>query len=382
MGQYFDDVKMDPLVSNDVDASITSWDTGTAEDDELFNSTVHEYSRLRKLKYVFIIACLIFILAAISISVTIGSYDIGFFKVYELIIEHIMGTVPAEDSTADYVVWELRLPRIIIAIFGGAALAVAGAVMQSVLKNPLADSYTTGVASGAGFGAVIAMTFGIVIGAMSSVVVLAFIFALIPIGIIIGISRFSNSSPTTLIMAGMGTMYIFNALTTVVMLYADPQALKEMYAWQVGSLGLAQWDYVPMVVIMSTIGVFISCLMGGKLNVLATGDESAKALGIDTDRMRLLLLLLTGVLAAGIVSFIGLVGFVGLVAPHICRMFIGADNKFLIPASAIFGSVLMLVADQIGMVLLATPLPVGVVMAFFGGPLFIWLILRRSNKAW
>ena len=177
-------------------------------------------------------------------------------------------------------------------------------------------------------------------------------------------------------------MYIFNAMTTVIMLYADPHALQQMYSWQVGSLGLAEWAYVPMVMIVSTVGIILSCLMGGKLNVLATGDESAKALGINTDRMRLLLLLLTGILAAGIVSFIGLVGFVGLVAPHICRMFIGADNKFLLPASAIFGSVLMLVADQIGMVLLATPLPVGVVMAFFGGPLFLWLILRRSSKAW
>ncbi len=382
MGQYFENVDQDPLISKDVDDSITFWDHGLDEDDDLFNVTISEYTRLRRLKYLFIAACAIFIAGAISVSVTIGSYDIEFLKVYELIIDHIMGTVAPEDEVADYVVWELRLPRIIVAIFGGAALAVAGAVMQSVLKNPLADSYTTGVASGAGFGATLAMTFGIVIGSMSSVVILAFLFALIPIGIIIGISRFTSSSPTTMIMAGMGTMYIFNALTTVMMLFADPHALQTMYAWQVGSLGLASWDAVPMVMIVSIVGVAIACMMGGKLNVLATGDESAKALGINTDRMRMLLLLLTGVLAAGVVSFIGLVGFVGLVAPHICRMFIGADNKFLLPASAIFGAVLMLLADQIGQVLLATPLPVGVVMAFFGGPLFIWLILRRSNKAW
>jgi iron complex transport system permease protein len=382
MGQYFDNVNDDPLVSNDVNTSIVAWDQGIEEEDEMFTQTVHEYSRLRRMKYVFVAACLVFIIGAISVSVTIGSYDIGFLKVYELIWAHITNSVTPEDATADYVVWELRLPRIITAIFGGAALAVAGAVMQSALKNPLADSYTTGVASGAGFGAVVAMTFGIVFGSMSSVVIFAFLFALIPIGIIIAISRFTSSSPTTMIMAGMGTMYIFNAMTTVIMLYADPQALKTMYAWQVGSLGLSDWSYVPMIVLVSSIGVFISCLMGGKLNVLATGDESAKALGINADKLRILLLLLTGILAAGIVSFIGLVGFVGLVAPHICRMFIGADNKFLLPASAIFGSVLMLLADQIGMVMLATPLPVGVVMAFFGGPLFIWLILRRSSKAW
>lgn len=382
MGQYFEDVDIDPLVSSDVNKSITEWDHGIVDSDQEFGSTVHEYGRLRKLKYVFIAICLVAIIIAISVSVTIGSYDIPFLKVYQLIIDHITGNVAPEDVTADYVVWDLRLPRILVGIFGGAALAVAGAVMQSVLKNPLADSYTTGVASGAGFGAVLAMILGISAGAMTGIVIFAFVFAMIPIGIIILISRFTNASPTTMIMAGLGTMYIFNAFTTVIMLWSDPQALTTMYSWQVGSLGLASWESVPAVMVVSTIGVFLAACMGGKLNVLATGDESAKALGINADRLRILLLLLTGILAAGIVSFIGLVGFVGLVSPHICRMFVGADNKFLIPASAIFGAMLMLIADQIGMVLLSTALPVGVVMAFFGGPVFIWLILRKSNNVW
>ena len=122
--------------------------------------------------------------------------------------------------------------------------------------------------------------------------------------------------------------------------------------------------------------------MAGRINVLATGDESAKALGIDADKLRILLLLVTGLLAAAIVSFVGIVGFVGLVSPHIVRIFIGADNRYLIPASAIFGGMLMLVADQIGRVALSTPLPVGVVMAFIGGPIFLWLILRRGKNVW
>ena len=382
MGQYFENVDEDPLISSDVNASITAWDAGVDDTDDSLLGTIKEYSRLIKMKYLFILVCLILIIVSISVSVTIGSYDIPFLKVYSLIIEHILGTVSPEDSIADYVVWDLRLPRIITGIFGGAALAVAGAVMQSVLKNPLADSYTTGVASGAGFGAVLAMILGISAGAMTGVVTFAFVFAMIPIGVIILISRFTNASPTTMIMAGLGTMYIFNAFTTVIMLWSDPQALTTMYSWQVGSLGLASWDSVPAVMVVSTIGVFIAAIMAGKLNVLATGDESAKALGINADRLRILLLLLTGILAAGIVSFIGLVGFVGLVSPHICRMFVGADNKFLIPASAIFGAMIMLIADQIGMVLLSTALPVGVVMAFFGGPVFIWLILRKSNNVW
>jgi iron complex transport system permease protein len=142
MGQYFDNVDEDPLISADVNYSISSWDKGVDEDDESLTGTLKEYSRLIKMKYLFIVGCLVAIIVAISVSVTIGSYDIPFLKVYSLIFDHIMGTVSPDDSTADYVVWNLRLPRIITGIFGGAALAVAGAVMQSVLKNPLADSYT------------------------------------------------------------------------------------------------------------------------------------------------------------------------------------------------------------------------------------------------
>ena len=194
----------------------------------------------------------------------------------------------------------------------------------------------------------------------------------------------SNASPTTMIMAGIGTMYIFNAMTTVMMLWADPQALAQIYAWQVGSLGNGgvSIENAPIVIVAVLACVIVIQLMAGKINVLATGDESAKALGIDADKMRILLLLITGMLAAAVVSFVGLVGFVGLVTPHICRMFIGADNRYLIPASALFGGMLMIVADQIGRVALSTPLPVGVVMSFIGGPVFIWLILRKSKNVW
>ena len=124
-------------------------------------------------------------------------------------------------------------------------------------------------------------------------------------------------------------------------------------------------------------------MISGKLNVLATGDDSAKALGINADRMRLLTLILTGIVCASVVSFTGLIGFVGLVTPHIVRMFIGADNRYLVPACALFGAALMLIADIIGRVIIApSSLPVGVVMSFIGGPVFLWMVLRRSNKAW
>jgi len=202
--------------------------------------------------------------------------------------------------------------------------------------------------------------------------------------VIAGMSKFSNTTPTTVIMAGIGIMYIFNAFTTVLMLNADSSDLNRIFYWQTGSLSLINgWSSIPVMFGLVTAGLVISMFLSGKLNVLATGDDSAKALGINADRMRLICLLLVGLVSASIVSYTGLIGFVGLVCPHIVRMFIGADNRYLIPAVALFGGALMLIADVIGKIVISpSVLPVGVVMSFIGGPVFLWMVLRRSDKAW
>ncbi len=381
--RYFDNIEEDPVIGGFVLKCVGKWKEGIQTDDDNFKIKIKEYARLIRFKYVFISICLIIIFLVAAYSITLGSYEIGFFEVYDILWNHIIGNAPA-DSAKDYIVWELRLPRVIFGIFGGAALAVAGTVMQSILKNPLADSYTTGVSSGAGFGATLAMTTGIALNSMTGVVIYAFLFSLIPTVVIIAISRMSNASPTTMIMAGIGTMYIFSAMTTVMMLWADPNSMAAIYAWQVGSLsnGNITFGNIPIIVLASLAGIIIIGLCSHKINVLATGDESAKALGIDADKLRIFLLLVTGILAASIVSFVGIVGFVGLVSPHIVRMFIGADNRYLIPGSAIFGGMIMIVADQIGRVVSFGPLPVGVIMAFLGGPIFLWLILRKGREVW
>ena len=381
--RYYDDTEQDPLLGNLVKDSIKSWVKGTSAEDVGFGRTVKEYRRIIRFRYVFIAVCIVVIFANAGYSVTLGPYGISLKEAYEIIWSHLtFGHY--SDTAKDYIVWQTRIPRVAFAVFGGAALSVAGAVMQSILKNPLADSYTTGVSSGAGFGATLAMSTGMVVGSMTGVVSFAFVFSIIPTAVIIAISKLSNASPTTMIMAGIGVMYVFSAGTTVLMLWSDPQAMSAIYAWQVGSLSNYNvvFDNIPIILVVSVVGTVFMCLMAGRINVLATGDESAKALGIDADKLRIILLLVTGLLAAAIVSFVGIVGFVGLVSPHIVRIFIGADNRYLIPASAIFGGMLMLVADQIGRVALSTPLPVGVVMAFIGGPIFLWLILRRGKNVW
>ena len=380
---FYSNSEEDPLLGSSVLESVNNWDKGVAEDDGRFTETLRQYVRLIKFRYVFIAVCIVVIVIVAGFSMTLGPFNISFAETYEILWSHITGNA-YPDTAKDYIVWETRLPRVIFGVFGGASLAVAGAVMQSILKNPLADSYTTGVSSGAGFGATLAMAAGFTLGGMTNVVIFAFLFSLIPTAVIVLMSKISSASPTTMIMAGIGVMYVFSAGTTVLMLWSDPQALSTIYSWQVGSLSNPNvlFKNIPIIVITAIAGIAFMCAMSGKVNVLATGDESAKALGIDADNLRIILLLISGLLAAAIVSFVGIVGFVGLVSPHIVRMFIGADNRYLLPASAIFGGMLMIVADQIGRVALSTPLPVGVVMAFLGGPLFLWLILRRSKDVW
>jgi iron complex transport system permease protein len=371
----------DHILSTDVINSVREWSSDPVGDSK-YSETVDNYKRSIRLKLIFIIACIIAIVVVVSYAVTVGAVDIGFFEVYAIIIDHITGNIT---SDYDYIVFDMRLPRVVAGIIAGAGLAICGVIMQSVLKNPLADPYTTGVSSGASFGATMAMTLGMsALLGDSSVVILAFVFSLVPTFIIAMMSKFANASPTTVVMAGIGVMYLFNAMTTVMMLWANSSDLNRIFYWQVGSLALIKgWESIPIMFAVVLVGLIISMILSGKLNVLATGDDSAKALGINADRMRIFTLVLTGVVSAAIVSYTGLIGFVGLVTPHIVRMFIGADNRYLIPASALFGAALMLIADVIGRVVIyPSALPVGVVMAFIGGPFFLWMVIRRSNKAW
>ena len=376
------DIKSDRLLSKSVVDAIEDWDKPIDSDESLKN-TLSYYLHNRMWKYVFIVLCLVAIVLVAGYTVTIGSMRITFTDSYAVIWNHITGNVI--DDNTNFVIWELRLPRVLGGIIGGAGLAVCGAVMQNTMKNPLADPYTTGVSSGSSLGATLMMTVfaGTVASTGNAIVIGAFLFSLIPVALMISISKMKDASPTTMIMAGIGIMYIFNAFTTLLMMWSDPQQLQAIYRWQVGTLDIVDWEDLPIMGTVVAIGIVISIIISGRLNVLATGDESAKAMGIDADRMRIWCLILVGLVSAVVVSFTGLIGFVGLVAPHITRLFIGSDNRFLIPACAVFGAMLLIAADALGRVILSpTVIQVGVVMSFVGGPIFLMLLLGTKKKMW
>jgi iron complex transport system permease protein len=197
------------------------------------------------------------------------------------------------------------------------------------------------------------------------------------------LSRFRQATPTMMILCGTALMYLFNAITQLFMLVADPESMSAVYTWMVGSVNGITYSNLVIMVVVTVLGSIYVQIMAGQLNVMGLGDESAKTMGVDVERRRLIVMLVVTLVAAAVVSFTGIIGFVGLVAPHIVRTILGSDNRYLIPASGIFGAVLLMASDVAARTIVAPQmLPVGVVTACLGGPLFMYLILRNSREAW
>ncbi len=344
-----------------------------------------EYNSYTYRKVLFIVLCILLMFIVTGIASTVGSSGISFIDVYRDIWYHFVDPSKV-DPTTDWIVFTVRLPRIATGLVAGMSLGVAGAAMQSMLKNPLADPYTTGISSGASFGATLAIAMGFSvanIGGTAGLIITAFTFSLIPAAVIILVSSLRTTSAATMILAGIAVMYLFNACTTIIQLGVSDSTLSAVYRWSIGDLSDATWTSFGVITVSTVVGTAILMAMSKKLNILITGDKSATALGLNAHRLRIILLIVISLMAASVVCFTGIIGFIGLVAPHIVRIFIGSDNRFLIPASAAFGAVLLMVADVVSRVVIApTFLPVGVITAFIGCPLFLYLLIRQRRSMW
>ncbi len=343
---------------------------------------VSKYRRIRDRRLAFICICIIAVAAVAVISACVGSYPISPGDVYSIIISWISGNEQT-DATAAHIVLDLRMPRILGAIVCGIALSICGAAMQGMMKNPLADPYTMGISSGAGFGAAIAIILGFEVISGGGVILNAFVFAIIPAMVILFLSRFRRATPTMMILCGTSLMYLFNAMTQLFMLIADPDDMSTVYQWMVGSLDGIEYKELAVVFLVTVAGSVYIQSNADRLNILGAGDEAAKSMGIDVERQRLIMLLMITLVASSVVSITGIIGFVGLIAPHICRHFVGSDNRYLVPASAMMGALLLLVSDVVAKTIVAPlMLPVGVITACIGGPLFMFLILRSEKEVW
>jgi len=346
-----------------------------------------EYKRDVAKKVLFIFA-LIVILSIVAIySCAIGT-GYGFFETYDAILKHIMGEAYVRASAEwwrDHYIWENILPSVAISMVAGAGLAVGGTVMQSMMGNPLADPYTTGISSGACLGAVAAIVVGFTFASTTGemgIITNAFIFSMIPAFIVIGISKFVGNSPSTMILIGTALSSFFNSIVTLLMISTDADTLRTAFVWQIGSVTSVTWSDLPLItaiVLVTSISIGIT---SSKLNILTLGEDSAKTLGVDVDNFRLICLAILSILVATIVSYTGIIGFVGLVSPHIARFIIGGNNRFVLPAAMLISALMLNIANVASRLLIPYgDIPVGVVMAFIGAPIFLYLVVKsKANR--
>jgi iron complex transport system permease protein len=289
--------------------------------------------------------------------------------------------LPASLSDVDReILFSIRLPRVLVAMLMGMALGASGAVLQGILRNPLADPYILGISSGASLTAALGIIGGLTFLGSFTVPVLAFIGAIIT-GSIVGAMGWKRGGlwPERLLLAGVGLSFLFSALLMLIMSISTDEGLRRAMLWIFGDLSMSEWSRIPYGLAFVVIGIVLSAARAKALNALILGDEFAHSLGFAPRRERFILFVSVGLLTAASVSLGGMIGFIGLLMPHIMRFFIGSDSRVLIPASAVGGGALLCIADLISRsVLPPMELPAGVITAIIGAPYFLYLLRRKD----
>ena len=327
----------------------------------------------RKVSFMILLALVLFGVSIIALSQ--GPSSVGFRESFAALFQ--------DSGLAHGIIWKLRLPRIVMAIMVGCGLALAGTVFQAILRNPLASPYTLGIGWSAGFGAVMAIVFGAGLYNEYLIAGNAFFFALLSSFLILGIAKFKRSTPETMILAGIAIMFLFSSLSSLFQYMGTMEEVHEIVFWFFGSLSKVGWKEISMASVMILFPIPVLLKWSWDFNLLAAGDESAKALGVNVDAIRMFGVVLASLVTAGAICFTGVIGFVGLVSPHITRMVIGGDHRFLLPASALVGAILVLTADILGRALWAPQvIPIGIVTSFVGVPFFFYLLMKRTREYW
>lgn len=353
---------------------------GTIEATEL----KEDYASFVGRKVLFILLSLAGIAVLAGVAATLGSANITPVEVYSTILARFFpGTFHTTDFI-DTIVWQLRLHRVLMAIFAGMGLAVAGAAMQGILKNPLASPFTLGIASAASFGASLAIIMGAgFVSGQWLIVGNAFIFTMLASLTVYGLAKYKGITPETMILAGIAIMYLFSAMTSFLQYIGQAEQVQEVVFWAMGSLGRSSWDKVAIIALITVICTLILMAFSWDINALGAGDETAKSLGVNVEFVRVLCMMLASLVTASIICFTGTIGFIGLVAPHITRMVVGGDHRFLLPASGLVGALILLAADTVARTVLSPViLPVGIMTSFLGVPFFIYLFLKRRKDYW
>lgn len=319
---------------------------------------------------------------SLGVAITLGPADLSLVNVRDVVLNHLgLADIPVR-AAKDAIVWEERLPRALVAACAGAGLALCGVVMQSLLRNPLAEPFVLGVSSGASTGAVVIGVLGVgggVLGLSGG----AFVGALLAFGLVLLLARFTSVGTSGVVLAGVASTQFFSALTSlVVFAVADSDETRGVMFWLLGSLEGMRWDDVALCAAVVAVGAAICLVAARALDAFAFGDDVASSLGIPVARTRIGLLVVTAFMTAALVSVVGAVGFVGLVVPHAVRLLVGERHVRVLPVSIVAGAVFMVWVDAATRTLFApTPLPVGVGTALVGVPVFVALLVRRRGRA-
>ena len=333
---------------------------------------------------VFFLTGLASLLASLSVAISVGAVQVPLSTVWGVFLNHLVpGAVEVDWSRGrEAIIWEIRFPRALLAMMVGAGLAVVGASLQAVTRNPLADPHLLGISSGGAFGAILALLHtGLFLG-LITVPLMAFFGALAATIIVLGVSRFTNAmSADRLVLAGVAVSFIIMACANILIFLGDPRATHTVVFWMLGGLGLAQWDQLmyPLVILMAC-GAWLLA-RATQLNAMTIGDETASTLGISVARFRLSVFVVGALITGVMVAFSGLIGFVGLMVPHLVRMLVGGDYLRVLPTSALLGAIFLLWADVVARTIMAPEdMPIGIVTGLIGGVFFVWLLGRGAKR--
>lgn len=340
------------------------------------------YIRMKRL-FLLILGLLTLLTALLAICAGSAGLSLG---------EVVMTLFGRGSQQASTVVFNIRMPRIVTAVVAGIGLATTGCAMQSIMKNPLASASTLGISQGAAFGASFAIIVfgagmqnqtldGVTVSNPYMVSICAFVSAMISTFIVLGLSRFKKVSPESMVLSGVALSTMFSGATTLLQYFASDVKVAAVVFWTFGDLGRTDWSEILIMAVMTLISLVYFMLNRWNFNALQNGEETAKGLGVNVERMRLWGMFICSLTASTIVSFVGIINFIGLIAPHLVRRFVGSDYRYLLPSSALAGALLLLLSDTAARLVVAPIiLPIGAITSFLGAPLFLYLLFKGGNR--
>jgi iron complex transport system permease protein len=341
----------------------------------------------KRLLLILLMVGLLFMICIGGLSVGGASYSIG--ESWNAILA---GPGNENGDIRQRIIWVLRVPRVLMGAVSGIGLGIAGLMMQTILRNPLASPYTLGISAAASFGAALGIVSHISVVAVflpsafrQDIMIIgnSFIFTVLCTFLIYFLSKLKQITAETVVLFGVAMMYVFEAATSFMQYLGNPEELAELVYWIFGSMSKASWAKLKITALVVFGCALLSYRQAWNFNTLMLGDESAQSAGINVERLRVFALIVSSLMTAVIISLLGPIGFIGLVAPHIGRMLVGGDHRFLIPITCLAGAILLVLADTISCVILAPAiLPIGIMTSFVGVPLLIYLIAKRRKEHW